>query len=220
MVPLLWTAALGAACNATVANVFSGKHLPHCTTLAVVAPYVAHRAMEERGELTAAELLVHGIGMRAFYRCSSLSSVRFGSGLREIGRGAFAMTALEAVVIPYAVQHIGRNAFSAVGIRTMLLSPAMALRMQEPAGCTDGASRDELGWCDCGPAKNGRCARAPVPPIDAGALQYCAENDDTFDAALCCAYCADGAMCEQHRDPECDGYSVCDTGECGWRKSI
>jgi hypothetical protein len=56
---------------------------------------------------------VTGIGVNAFYDCTSLTNVTIGDGVTNIGAGAFSDAALTGVTIPNSVTSIGESAFGA-----------------------------------------------------------------------------------------------------------
>lgn len=68
------------------------------------------------------------IGMRAFFGCTSLSSITFGEGLLSVGDSAFyGCSALTAVYFPSSVKQIGFNAFESCDLRTVDFSKCDSL---------------------------------------------------------------------------------------------
>ncbi len=53
------------------------------------------------------------IGDQVFRECKNLTTVHWPSSLREIGKGAFAVTGIKRLVLPEGVESVGVNAFAA-----------------------------------------------------------------------------------------------------------
>ncbi len=68
------------------------------------------------------------IGERAFYECTSLTSVTIGSHVETIGLYAFnGCTGLETIVIPESVTEIGEGAFSATSLKTIIIPESVTI---------------------------------------------------------------------------------------------
>lgn len=131
------------------------------------------------------------IGYRAFYDCTSLTSVTISDGVIEIGERAFLdCTGLTTIIIPNSVKEIGEYAFAGC---TSLTSVTIPNSVKEVGtgwfyGCKSLASVTipdgihEIGYCSFADCKNLASVTIPesVSDISAEAFDGCTDLTDVY----------------------------------------
>ena len=74
---------------------------------------------------------VISMGNGAFAGSAYLSSVKIGSGLREISKGAFKLCNISGITIPSGIESIGESAFETAGLRKLIFENNSRIRVIE-----------------------------------------------------------------------------------------
>ncbi|MBQ3202460.1 MAG: leucine-rich repeat domain-containing protein [Clostridia bacterium] len=131
------------------------------------------------------------IGYRAFYDCTSLTSVTISDGVIEIGERAFLdCTGLTTIIIPNSVKEIGEYAFAGCTSLTSVTIPNSVKEVGKGwfYGCKSLASVTipdgihEIGYCSFADCKNLASVTIPesVSDISAEAFDGCTDLTDVY----------------------------------------